>query len=236
MKKLQADSSSPLYHQLKQRIAADIDRGTYATGSRIPPEHELEQLYQVSRVTVRRALAELTAEGLLERKQGKGTYVSTPKGRTQLKSLHSFHDSCRMNGMRPGTDVVHVAETTADSTDAEELNLGVGSRVLETLRVRRADGVPVVLERNRFSMAYAWLQDQDLSGSLYSLLRDYGVEPKLAVHDISLRFAAGEEALLLEIPEGTPLVCLHEVIYDQRGRALHTSVQLIRGDRFVFRV
>ena len=236
MRRLQADSSSPLYHQLKQRIAADIERGTYPTGSRIPPEHELEQLYQVSRVTVRRALAELTAEGLLERKQGKGTFVSTPKGRVQLKSLHSFHDSCRMNRARPGTDVIHIKETVADNTDAEELNLSAGSRVLETLRVRRADDVPVVLERNRFSMAYAWLQDQDLTGSLYILLRDYGVEPKLAVHDVSLRFATDEEARLLETEKGTPLVCLHEVIYDQRGRALHNSIQLIRGDRFVFRI
>ena len=197
MKGLQADSSSPLYHQLMQRIRGDIERGTYPTGSRIPPEHELEQLYQVSRVTVRRALSELTAEGLLERKQGKGTFVSMPKGSMQLKSLHSFHDSCRMNNVSPSTDVIHVTETTADKDDAQELNLPSGSRVLETLRVRRADDVQVVLERNRFSMAYAWLQDQDLTGSLYILLRDYGVEPKLAVHDVSLRFATDEEARLL---------------------------------------
>ncbi len=236
MKGLQADSSSPLYHQLMQRIAADIERGTYPTGSRIPPEHELEQLYQVSRVTVRRALAELTSEGLLERKQGKGTFVSMPRGSMQLKSLHSFHDSCRMNNAAPSTDVIHVKETTADEHDAQELNLSSGSRVLETLRVRKADGVPVVLERNRFSMAYAWLQDQALSGSLYTLLREYGVEPKLAVHDVSLRFATAEEARLLEMKEGAPLVCLHEVIYDQRGRPLHNSIQLIRGERFVFRI
>ncbi len=236
MKGLKAESSSPLYHQLMQRITADIERGTYPTGSRIPPEHELEQLYQVSRVTVRRALAELTSEGLLERKQGKGTFVSTPGGSVQLKGLHSFHDSCRINGVSPSTGVIHVKETPADSADAEELNLPSGSRVLETLRVRRADGVPVVLERNRFSMAYAWLQDQDLTGSLYSLLREYGVEPKLAVHDVSLRFASETEAKLLETETGTPLVCLHEVVYDQRGRPLHNSVQLIRGERFVFRI
>lgn len=236
MKGLQADSSSPLYHQLMQRITADIERGTYPTGSRIPPEHELEQLYQVSRVTVRRALSELTAEGLLERKQGKGTFVSMPKGSVQLKSLHSFHDSCRMNNVTPSTDVIHVKETSASRNDEEDLNLPSGSRVIETLRIRKADGVPVVLERNRFSMAYAWLQDQTLNGSLYTLLREYGVEPKLAVHDVSLRFADAEEAGLLDIKEGSPLVCLHEVIYDQRGRPLHTSVQLIRGDRFVFRI
>lgn len=236
MKGLQADSSSPLYHQLMQRITADIERGAYPTGSRIPPEHELEQLYQVSRVTVRRALAELTSEGLLERKQGKGTFVSMPKGNIQLKNLHSFHDSCKINKVKPSTDVIHIRETAASKADAEELNLGSGSRVLETLRVCRADGVPVVLERNRFSMAYAYLQDQDLTGSLYSLLREYGVEPKLAVHDVSLHFATDEEGELLETETGTPLVCLHEVIYDQRGRPLHNSIQLIRGERFVFRI
>ena len=236
MKGLQADSSSPLYHQLMQRITADIEQGTYPTGSRIPPEHELEQLYQVSRVTVRRALAELTSEGLLERKQGKGTFVAMPGGNVQLKNLHSFHDSCKMNKAAPSTDVIHVREITANSADAGELNLRPGSRVLETLRVRRADGVPVVLEQNRFSMAYAYLQDLDLTGSLYGLLREYGVEPKLALHDVSLHFATKEEAALLETEPGTPLVCLHEVIYDQRGRPLHNSIQLIRGERFVFRI
>lgn len=236
MKGLQADSSSPLYHQLMQQITADIERGTYPTGSRIPPEHELEQLYQVSRVTVRRALAELTAAGLLERKQGKGTFVSVPKGKIQLKGLHSFHDSCKLNKVKPSTDVIDVRETAASRNDAEELNLAPGSRVLETLRVRRADGAAVVLERNRFSMAYAYLQDQDLSGSLYSLLREYGVEPKLALHDVSLCFASAEEAELLETEAGAPLVRLHEVIYDQRGRPLHNSVQLVRGEKFVFRI
>ena len=96
--------------------------------------------------------------------------------------------------------------------------------------------VPVVLERNHFSMAYAWLQDQDLTGSLYGLLREYGVEPKLALHDVSIHYAGEEEAKLLETETGVPLIRLHEVIYDQRGRPLHTNVQLIRGDRFVFTI
>ncbi len=236
MKGLQTDSSSPLYHQLMQRISADIERGTYPTGSRIPPEHELEQLYQVSRVTVRRALAELTNEGLLERKQGKGTFVAMPRGDVRLKNLHSFHDSCRINKVNPSTDVILVREKAADAADTDELNLNPGGRVLETLRVRRADGIPVVLEKNHFSMAYAYLQDMDLTGSLYGLLREYGVEPKLAVHDVSLRFSSEKESKLLDIRAGTPLVCLHEVVYDQRGRPLHNSVQLIRGDQFVFRI
>ena len=236
MKQLQAESFSPLYHQLMQRIRGDIERGVYPTGSRIPPEHELEKLYQVSRVTVRRALSELTSEGLLERKQGKGTFVATPRGGLPLKNLHSFHDSCKLNRVKPSIDVIHVRETEAGAEAAEGLNISRGSRVLEILRVCRADGVPVVLERNHFSMAYAWLQDQDLSGSLYNILREYGVEPKLALDDVSIRFAGEEEAKLLETEAGVPLIRLHEVIYDQRGRPLHTNIQLIRGERFVFTI
>ena len=236
MKKLQSVSSSPLYHQLMQRISDDIEKGTYPIGSRIPPEHELEETYQVSRVTVRRALSELTAEGLLERKQGKGTFVSAPRISQDLKSIHSFHDSCRQNGVRPTTRVIHVMEVPADSADITDLSVREGDRVVETLRVRSADGEPVVLEKNHFSMGYAYLENENLNGSLYNVLRDYGVEPRQATHDISLSYATEAQAKLLNVAPESPLMRLREVVYDQRGRVLHNSVQLIRGDRFVFRI
>jgi len=236
MKNLQSESSSPLYHQLMQRLAEDIERGKYPVGSRIPPEHELEALYKVSRVTVRRALSELTAEGLLEKKQGKGTFVSTPRISQDLKSIHSFHDACKLNGFRGGTILVHVKEVNADDSDICELDLQEGSKVVETLRVRTADGVPVVLEKNHFSMAYSYLENENLAGSLYGVLRDYGIEPKQASHDISMAFATDDQAKLLNIKKGDPLMRLHEVVYDQKGRPLHNSLQLIRGDRFVFRI
>lgn len=236
MKRLQSVSSSPLYHQLMQRIADDIEKGNYPVGSRIPPEHELEETYQVSRVTVRRALAELTSEGLLERKQGKGTFVSTPRISQDLKSIHSFHDSCKKNGVRAGTRVIHVTEIDADATDIQDLNLREGDRVVETLRVRSADGEPVTLEKNHFSTVYSYLENENLNGSLYNVLRDYGVEPKEATHSISLAFATETQAKLLNIETGSPLIRLKEVVFDQKGRPLHNSLQLIRGDRFVFRI
>jgi len=236
MKALQADSASPLYHQLMRRIAGDIDKGIYPVGSRIPPEHELENIYHVSRVTVRRALSELTNEGLLERKQGKGTFVSAPRMSQDLKNVHSFHDFCRQNGMTPGARVIHVKEVAPELQETADLQLRDGDRVVETLRVRLANNEPVVLERNNFSMAYAWLEEADLTGSLYALLREYGVEPKQATHDLSLCEADARQAELLAVAPGTPLLKLREVIYDQRGRPLHTSLQLIRGDRFTFRI
>ncbi len=236
MKKLKSESSSPLYHQLMQRIREDISKGVYPVGSRIPPEHTLEESYHVSRVTVRRALQELTDEGLLVRKQGKGTFVSVPRISQNLKNVHSFHDACRSNGVSPGTRVIHVKEIRADLSDRADLNLQEEDRVVETLRVRLADGEPVVLEQNHFSMAYAYLEDSDLSGSLYRVLQEFGVEPSQAVHELSLCAAGEREAQLLAIPVGTPLMKLKEIIYDQRERPLHNSQQWIRGDRFVFRI
>ena len=236
MKKLQSESSSPLYDQLMRRLAEDIEQGIYPVGSRIPPEHELETLYNVSRVTVRRALAELTSEGLLERKQGKGTFVSTPRISQDLKSIHSFHDACKQNGFQGGTIVIHVKETEADLSDLAELDLRQGSRVVETLRVRTADGDPVVLEKNHFSMAYAYLENENLSGSLYGILRDYGIEPKQASHDISMACASADQAKLLNVEPGAPLMRLHEVVYDQKGRPLHSAVRLIRGEKYTLRI
>ena len=214
--------------------AKSVDRQTKEAEARM--RDELEALYKVSRVTVRRALAELTAEGLLEKKQGKGTFVSTPRISQDLKSIHSFHDACKQNGFQGGTIVIHVKEEAADTADQEELELKSGSKIVETLRIRTADGVPVVLEKNHFSMAYSYLENENLSGSLYNVLRDYGIEPRQASHDISMTFATEEQAKLLGIEKGAPLMRLHEVVYDQKGRPLHNSVQLIRGERFVFRI
>ena len=85
-------------------------------------------------------------------------------------------------------------------------------------------------------MGYAYLENENLNGSLYNVLRDYGVEPRQATHDISLSYATEAQAKLLNVAPGSPLMRLREVVYDQRGRVLHNSVQLIRGDRFVFRI
>lgn len=233
---LNTNSYSPLYKQLIQKLRSDIQSGVYPVHSRIPSEQELCETYQVSRVTVRKALAELTQEGLLNRRQGKGTFVGIPRIRKDLRDVNSFHDICRVMGCTPSTRVVHAQWVHPDEPDATELNCAAQEQAVEIVRLRLADNTPVMLETNRFPAAYGWLLEADLSGSLYALLAERGIEAQQAIHEISLCYATAAQAKALGVEPGDALMCLREVIYDQHGRPLHTSHQVIRGDRFTFRI
>lgn len=234
-KALRADSASPLYRQLMQRIRADIASGVYPVHSRIPTEAELGKTYQVSRVTVRKALAELTEAGLLRRMQGKGTYVCAPRLKTSLREVTSFHEACMMMGCKPGTQVIASGVIAAGDSDREALCME-DAEAVEIIRLRQADGDPVMLETNRFAPKYAFLLQEELEGSLYRLLSRQGIEAASGVHEISLCHANPQQAKLLQVEPGTALLQLNQVIYDQHGVPLHTSYQVIRGDRFTFRI
>lgn len=229
------ESYSPLYKQLMQKLRSDIAGGVYPVHSRIPSEQELCDIYQVSRVTVRKALAELTQEGLLKRHQGKGTFVSVPRICKDLKDVNSFHDACRMMGCEAGTRVIHAQMVHTEEEDRRDL-MEEGDQVVEIVRLRMADGVPVMLEINRFPASYAYLLEEDLSGSLYQVLGAHQVETSQAIHEISLSYATATQAKQLEVAAGDALLQLRETIYDQYHRPLHTSRQFIRGDRFTFRI
>lgn len=235
-KDLSSRSANPLYKQLIQRLRTDIQSGVYPVHSRFPSELSLCDAYGVSRVTVRKALSVLTQEGLLERHQGVGTFVCTPRIHKDLRSVNSFSEACRLMGAEPSTDVISAQLLPADGEDQTSLLLAPDEQVVELVRLRRMDGVPVMLETNRFPSHYAWLLQEDLTGSLYSLLHDRNVDPGQATHEVSLCYAAPREAHLLDVAPESALLSLFEVIYDLSGHPLHTSHQRIRGDRFAFRI
>lgn len=232
---LNSESASPLYRQLIQRLRSEIAAGVYPVHSRIPSEQELGEAYQVSRVTVRKALAELTRDGLLQRRQGKGTFVCAPRISQQLRDVNSFHEACRVQGSTPGTKVIGARIVQADEETCAALHL-TEPEAVEIVRLRLADDEPVMLETNRFPMAYAWLLQEQLEGSLYRLLEAHGVEPARGIHEISLCHASPAQAKLLAVNGGDALMQLDQVICDAQGTPIHTSHQVIRGDRFTFRI
>lgn len=234
--KINKTSAIPMYRQVADRIRADIKNGIYKVDEKIPTELELIDKYSVSRITIRQAVELLVEEGVLSRHQGKGTFVTTPSVSFDVKAVTSFNDACLMHKSVPSSKVLAARTVKASNEDMDELHVKDNMRVVEIDRLRMADGIPVILERNHFSPAFSYLLESDLGGSLYSLLRGYGVEPTSASHDISLAAADENKANLLGIEVGTPLIFLHEVIYDQKGRPLHTSHKYIRGDKFTLKI
>ena len=232
---LTSESASPLYRQLMERLRGDIAAGIYPAHSRIPSEQALCETYGVSRVTVRKALSELTREGLLQPQQGKGTFVSGPKLYNDLRDVNSFHDACRLMGCQPGARVIHAHLVPAGELDRARLNC-TDNQVVEIMRLRLADDLPVMIETNRFPLSRAWLLEQTLSGSLYALLQEHGLIARRGIHEISLTYATAAQARLLQAEPGSALLRLEQVIYYQHDQPLHTSHQVIRGDRFTFRI
>lgn len=102
-------SAVPLYQQVMDDLKGEIARGVYAAGSRIPSEMELAKSYGVGRVTVRRAIEELSRAGYLNRQQGRGTFVCAPKLKRKIRQkgdVQSFTEGCAANDMVPGARLV----------------------------------------------------------------------------------------------------------------------------------
>lgn len=233
---LEKKGQSPLYQQLMTRLKNDILAGVHAPGTRIPSEQALCETYGVSRVTVRKALLDLVQEGMLVRRQGKGTFVADKRLQRDLQHITSFSDACRSMGRTASAKVVSIAFEPASPEDMERLGVPEGGRVLEICRVRMCDGEPVMLEINRFPERFAFLEQAALTRSLYDLLKEQGIIPSRAVHDISLGHATPLVSKHLGTHANEALLILDETVMDQQLLPLHHSRQWIRGDKFTFRI
>ena len=235
-KPLEKKSQSPLYQQLMTRLKNDIMAGVYPAGARIPSEQLLCDTYGVSRVTVRKAMLDLVQEGLLVRRQGKGTFVADERIQRNLQQITSFSDACRQMGHQAGARLISAERVQATPEDADKLSLTPGETLVEICRLRLCDGEPVMLEINRFPQSYDFLMAETDGGSLYELLADHGVKPASAVHDISLGHATPAVSRHLACSPGDALLLLDELVFNQHGEPLHLSRQWIRGDRYTFRI
>ena len=204
---LQQNTSVPLYRQLKDKILSDISSGKLAEGEKIPTEIELSELYNISRITVRNAVKELVAEGYLVKKQGKGTFVCLPKIERKVVHLLSFTAACDANHL-PTHSVVTRREILRDYRNARQLlELESDDSVLYIQRLRIAGDAPLMLENNYYSLKrLGFLQQEDLSGSLYQLLREkYAIVPTYAGETtVEMVRADSDSAPLLKLPPGEP--------------------------------
>jgi GntR family transcriptional regulator len=203
----------PAHVRIERRLRAAIDGGEIAPGDRLPGERELAARLGVSRMTLRQALAALAAQGALVRVPGRsgGAFVADPAGRRaecDLTGLAGFTEQMRRAHLAAQARVLRAVTSPAPEEVADALELEGAARVHEIARVRSAGGSPVALEHSFFPAApLPGLLERDLTGSLYALLTAaYGLRPSSAVEHLDPVVADGEQAALLEVAAGTPLM------------------------------
>ena len=218
------------YVVVRDHLLALVAQGL-APGTPVPSERELCESFGVSRMTVRQAIDTLVVDGVLERQQGRGTFVAPPKLDLQVR-LTSFSEEMRRRGMEPGAVFLTAETAPADGAVAEALEIGVGDDVHHLRRLLTADSVPMAIEEN---WVPAGLLPDLLKGALpfsvYAELTERGLAPQWGEDMIEGRAATAEEAVLLGVTERAPsLDITRRTFHDHL--AVDYSRSLYRADRY----
>jgi len=240
MGKIDFTSHIPYYLQLIDLIKANTSSGVWKRGEQIPGEMDLCSEYEVSRTVVRQALHELELEGAVYRRKGIGTFISEPKINEGLvQRLTGFHQDMVARGFKPGTQVLVNHIVQASDKIAGLLEIPAGSDVVELKRLRFVNDVPIQIVTSYLPCPLcASVAEVDLTNiSLYEFLER---ECKLVIvrgrRFIEAVSANAEEAWLLDVNPGSPLIMLDSVGYLENEIPLEYFHALYRGDRSRFEV
>jgi GntR family transcriptional regulator len=217
---------------LRRRVSALPERAL------LPPEPVLCAEYGVSRITLRRAVDGLVADGHLVREQGRGTYVSRPAIRHEYREsfvhrIAGFGSVMAESGAQVGVTVLTQRIVPAPAWVAEQLGLEVATDVVELVRLRSVDGAPNHVAHSFLpAAAYPRVAEQDFSeGSLYEYLRhEYSADLAHARIVVDVGTAAADEAELLRVVAGSPLLVVRTTVHDGDGRPLVHSFSRLRPD------
>lgn len=226
-----SDGPMPKHAQLRE-ILRQLASEELLPGSPVPSERDLAVRYGVSRLTVREAVGQLVAEGLLVRVRGKGTFTTRPRVDSQLH-LASFTEDMLRRGMRPETVLLEAAEAVPPPDTADALGLAPGQPAYWLYRLRKADGAPMAVERGWYHAGLLpGLLDRDLTDSMYTLLaRHYEVQLESGTQTVLAEGADTDTARLLGVRPGSPVLVFRRIATAQ-GRPIEDMTSWYRGDLY----
>lgn len=227
----------PKYHQLVAIIRKKIEDGEWKPLQPIPSERQLESLYDLSRTTIRQAIELLVRQGFLYREHGRGTFVSPQKLQKGLLELTSFSEDMLNRGVQPGQIILDLREVDLPQTVAKKLELPLETqRSLRIERIRLGNGQPIGLQTSYLVLDEGQTitrEELEARGSLYVLLQEkFHIIPAEADETLEVTVATLEEATLLQIAEGSPLLLSERVLWSQDRRAVEYVKILYRADRY----
>ena len=229
----------PKYYQLANIIRQKIENGTFPSYTAIPSERQIEEQYSLSRPTIRQAIDILERQGYLYRVHGKGTFVSPPKLQKGILELTSFSEDMRNRGLEPGQQILEFGEIKPPAKVARQLEIKEPSRkVLRIKRLRFGDKTPIGLQDSYLCLPSGQTitrEEIEARGSIYSILQEkFGLYPTEADETLEVTLATPDEADMLQIPVGSPLLLNERTLWSQNRQAIEFVRILYRGDRYKY--
>ncbi|MER7504130.1 GntR family transcriptional regulator [Nonomuraea pusilla] len=239
MKGLDPTSGVPLYLQVERSLRHRIDTGEWVAGAQLPSEEELGRHYEVSRVTIRQAVARLVDRGLLVREQGRGTFVRDTSLTAGARGVTSFTTELAELGHASGAKVLEQTVVTAAECDLPpEMGLRPGDRLLRLRRLRTDSARPVGVQTALLPLdRFPGLDGLDFGDrSLYTTLRErYGLVPREAIETFTVGGVLDEDASTLGVAPGAHAFYVERLTFDAHGPFEYVR-SVMRGDRYQVRL
>ncbi len=227
----------PRYYQLANILRERISKGEVPARQPIPSERQLEKDYSVSRTTIRQAIELLIRQGFLYREHGRGTFVSPQKLQKGISELTSFTEDMKRRGITPGQKILSIEQVRATAALRSRLELPPErQKVLRIERLRLGDGLPMGLQTSCYVLPEGQgITQEELEqyGSIYRILQEkFHLIPTEADETLEVTSATREEAALLQVKAGSPLLLSERTTYSQYRQVIEFVKILYRGDRY----
>jgi GntR family transcriptional regulator len=237
MKTLDRSVPVPLYYQIYQLLEERILSGEYKAGDYFSTELELQDQFDVSRATIRKALEQLEANRYITRITGKGIFIASMKLKIDLPDLLSFSEEMKKRGLKPGTKLLGVEMIEPPVQVREALGLEEGARTIIIRRIRYGDEMPIVYSESFVAAETGLALSDNYSTSLYELIHERtGTPVEQARHSIEAALAEEESGAWLGVEPGFPLLAFRRTAYDASGNPLVYEWGLARGDQYSYEI
>ncbi|NOZ73577.1 MAG: GntR family transcriptional regulator [Chloroflexi bacterium] len=232
-------TTRPIYRQVAEQIAEEIEAGILPADSRISSERELAERYGISRMTARAAINILVQRGLIVRRNRSRAYVAQPKFRFDLSSPGGLHEQLRKANVRPGARIIIAEKLPFDAVDrqvVQSLGLAEEDEIYHIVRLRTANDEPIALEDSYFpAKLFPDLLDFNLTDSIYGILRKYfSVEPAGSVQELEISLLDAEWAEIMGVAVDLPTLEIRRCAVTADNTPFEYAHDIYRGDRIIF--
>lgn len=231
------DSPFTLYYQLREKLAKKIASHEWKPGEKIPSEAELCDIYNVSRITVRKAIEDLARSGQLIKHQGKGTFVTNVSMDHKLSKFYSFSEELTRSGMTERAQVLSFDLVAAGDEVGEKLSMQKDEQVFMVKRLRMADEMPYTVEISYipYALCPGLTAENIAEKGLYNSMRSLSVFPERIIEKIRAAVVNKSDAGLMKIKPNSPAIKLERLTY-YGVLTIEYCVSIVRGDFFTYTI